>query len=145
MFIQASRIHSKTKLKIDDKDNWSNSNNNDSFNINNIKIIIVLAIRIVKIAMNIRKKITVFALLTIFDQLVTTKVLCTFVPVLLKQYSRKNIRVEYHLLLMLKMSNTQTNMANINCFMVSLPMEVKLKGKSLEIGNAKIQKQSILL
>lgn len=122
MFIQASRIHSKTKLKIDDKDNWSNSNNNDSFNINNIKIIIVLAIRIVKIAMNIRKKITVFALLTIFDQLVTTKVLCTFVPVLLKQYSRKNIRVEYHLLLMLKMSNTQTNMANINCFMVSLPM-----------------------
>ena len=122
MFIQASRIHSKTKLKIDDKDNWSNSNNNDSFNINNIKIIIVLAIRIVKIAMNIRKKITVFALLTIFDQLVTTKVLCTFVPVLLKQYSRKNIRVEYHLLLMLKMSNTQTNMANINCFMVSLSM-----------------------
>ena len=122
MFIQASRIHSKTKLKIDDKDNWSNSNNNDSFNINNIKIIIVLAIRIVKIAMNIRKKITVFALLTIFGQLVTTKVLCTFVPVLLKQYSRKNIRVEYHLLLMLKMSNTQTNMANINCFMVSMPM-----------------------
>ena len=84
MFIQASRIHSKTKLKIDDKDNWSNSNNNDSFNINNIKIIIVLAIKIVKIAMNIRKKITVFALLTIFGQLVTTKALRTFVPILLK-------------------------------------------------------------
>ena len=73
MFIQASPIHSKTKLKIDE-DNWSNSNNNDSFNINNIKIIIVLAIRIVQIARNIRKKITVFALLTIFAQLVTTKV-----------------------------------------------------------------------
>lgn len=84
MFIQASRIHSKTKLKIDDKDNWSNNNNNDSFNINNIKIVIVLAIRIVKITMNIGMKITVFALLTILGQSVTTKVLCTLVPVLLK-------------------------------------------------------------